>query len=46
MLNEIKSNFERLIALYEAQRKLAARDEGEKQLLDEMTSYLDSIDRK
>ena len=29
-----------------AQRKLAARDEGEKQLLDEMTSYLDSIDRK
>ena len=25
---------------------LAARDEGEKQLLDEMTSYLDSIDRK
>ncbi len=28
------------------QRKLAARDEGEKQLLDEMTSYLDSIDRK
>jgi cell division protein ZapA (FtsZ GTPase activity inhibitor) len=28
------------------QRKLAAREEGEKKLLDEMTSYLDSIDRK
>ena len=29
-----------------AQRKLTAREEGEKKLLDEMTSYLDSIDRK
>ena len=28
------------------QRKLAAREEGEKKLLDEMTSYLDKIDRK
>ena len=28
------------------QRKLTAREEGEKKLLDEMTSYLDSIDRK
>ena len=29
-----------------AQRKLQARDEAEQKLLDEMTSYLDSIDRK
>ena len=29
-----------------AQRKLAAREEGEKKLLDEMTGYLDKIDRK
>ena len=28
------------------QRKLAAQEEGEKKLLDEITSYLDSIDRK
>ncbi len=28
------------------QRKLAAREEGEKKLLDEMTSYLDSIEKK
>ncbi len=27
------------------QRKLAAREEGEKKLLDEMTSYLDSIEK-
>ena len=29
-----------------AQRKLTAREEGEKKLLDEMTSYLDSIEKK
>ena len=28
------------------QRKLAGREEGEKKLLDEMTSYLDSIEKK
>ena len=28
------------------QRKLAAQEEGEKKLLDEISSYLDSIDRK
>ena len=28
------------------QRKLAAREEGEKKLLDEISGYLDSIDRK
>ena len=28
------------------QRKLAAREDGEKKLLDEMTSYLDSIEKK
>ena len=29
-----------------AQRKLAACEEGEKKLLDEMSSYLDSIEKK
>ena len=28
------------------QRKLAAQEDGEKKLLDEISSYLDSIDRK
>lgn len=28
------------------QRKLAAQEEGEKKLLDEISGYLDSIDRK